>query len=283
MRAHDRCATRLAERHAVRAARTLEQLASPEVAAFLVRQPAPLAAGLLAAMSPGAAVAAVEAAAVTAAAAIVGELPRGTAGTVLRRLAPERRAAILVALPAAAREILERGLHYAEHTVGAAADVSAPALAAHLTAADARRVLRGVASAPYPYVYVTTDDHRLTGVVHVRELAFASPGTPLSEVMTTELNALPATAALATVAAHPGWQEFDALPVVEPSGVFLGALQHRHVRRARTSAPAGSLAAALFRLSELYWVGLSIWMPGGVGPVRASAAGGTTASGEGAS
>ncbi len=283
MRAYDRCARRLAERHPLQAARRLEPLAPPEVAAFLVRQPASLAAGLLAVMSPAAAVAAVEAGAAAAAATIVGELPRGTAGMVLRRVAAERRAEILAALPADARATLERGLHYAEHTVGAVADVSAPALAGHLTAGDARRVLRGVASAPYPYVYVTTDDHRLAGVVHVRELALAPPGTPLSEVMTTELNALPATAELATVAAHPGWQEFDALPVVEPSGVFLGALQHRHVRRARMPAPAGSLATTLFRLSELYWIGLSMWMPAGVGPVGASAASGSAASGEGAS
>lgn len=162
-------------------------------------------------------------------------------------------------------------MRYADRTAGAVADVGAPAMAQHLTAADARRALRGVAAAPYPYVYVTDDEHGLVGVLHVRELAEASAGTPLSQLMVTDLVTLAATAALSAVAAHPGWREFDALPIVEPTGAFLGVLQHRHVRGVAGSEPAGSLAGALFHLGELYWIGLSMWVPG-MGMVASSPA-----------
>lgn len=270
MRAYDQCAARLAERHPHHAARLLERIAPREAGSFLAGQPPRVHAAVLVRMSPGAAAACLDAAG-DAAARAVAELPRGAAGVVLRRLGPDARTRVLAALPAGVREALERGLRYADRTAGAVADVDAPAVAQHLTAGDARRALRGVASAPYPYVYVTDDEQRLVGVLHVRELADAPAGAPLAQMMATELVALPATAALAAVATHPGWREFDALPVVEPSGVFLGVLQHRHVRGAAGPVPGGSLAGTLFHLGELYWVGLSMWVPG-MGPAASSGA-----------
>lgn len=66
---------------------------------------------------------------------------------------------------------------------------------------------------------------------------------------------------IAELDAHPGWREWDALPVVERSGAFVGAIKHKTLRRlgGPDIDPAGMqpLVQVLVGLGELYWLGLT--------------------------
>jgi magnesium transporter len=240
------------------AARLLERAPASETAAFLTALSPPAAAGALRALSPVAAAECCAAIADDVLAVIVAALPLDTATVVMRRIEPRRRSAVLALLPDAVQRPLLRLLAYDDGSAGAIADPLAFAVPEDASIADAERELHaaGDGSHVLPYVYVVTRDQRLVGVLDIAELLAAHATEPVSAVMRREVVALDAGADLATVAAHPGWRQFDALPVVDSAGRLLGAIRHKAVRQMDTAA-APSVVATLVGLSELYWAGLS--------------------------
>jgi hypothetical protein len=62
---------------------------------------------------------------------------------------------------------------------------------------------------------------------------------------------VPAFTPLAELMVHPAWRNLDAIPVVDGSGVLVGVLQHRVLRRLdstdnkKTNALGGGMAVAL--------------------------------------
>ena len=77
---------------------------------------------------------------------------------------------------------------------------------------------------------------------------------------------------VATVEAHPGWQEYDALPVVDEQGVFVGAIRHRAVRRMRTGGAQPNDGGTMLSLAELYWIGIGGMLRGLAGAFPQDAA-----------
>jgi len=268
MRAHEHCAVTFVERHPGEAARLLERLPADQVGPFFERVPPAIGAALVARMSVGAAATRLGTMSVPAGSAVVAALSDDVGASVLRRQRPETRAALLEGLPQGRRRVLERRLDYAEGTAGALADGDVPAFAAHLTATEARRQLRQAWPVAHRYVYVTDDTHRLIGVLRARDLASARARSTLASIMTAEVTSLAANADLAAVTEHPGWHDFDPLPVIDWAGVFLGVVRHQKLRERVAAGAGGSLTETLLHLGELYWVALSTVFPaaGGVEP-----------------
>ena len=90
----------------------------------------------------------------------------------------------------------------------------------------------------------------------IPELMAARPKEALAAVMRRDLVRLDGRADLATVAVHPAWRDFDALPVVDAAGRLLGAIRHKTIRQ-MTFGDGRPMMATLVGLSELYWAGLS--------------------------
>jgi hypothetical protein len=79
---------------------------------------------------------------------------------------------------------------------------------------------------------------------------------------------LDALTSLATIDALPAWRDFDALPVVDSHGHYVGAIRHKTVRRMVRIGPR-PMMDTIVELSELYWVGLA-GMLRSLAPLRAS-------------
>jgi magnesium transporter len=261
MHAYEMCATRFAKRHPAEAAAFLEPLPPADVAMFLKAVSPELGSALLRRLNPASAAACLEALDVEQAAALVTELPRAVAASVLRRLTAPLQSELMGRLTAPVRQALERGLRFAEGTVGAAADVAPPAFASHLPVAEVRRLARRPSFTPTPYLFVTDDAHKLVGVIHMRDLAAARGRATLASIMHSDVISVSAHADLATVAAHAAWRDHDWLPVVDRSGALVGVIGHRRLRQLAEPGGAGSLVEALFHLGELYWQGVSMFMP----------------------
>ena len=107
------------------------------------------------------------------------------------------------------------------------------------------------------YLYVVDRDRKLVGVLDIRELLIAHSNELLPAVMRSNLDRVRAGAGIADMMAHPGWRDYDALPVVDEAGVFLGALRHRTLRRIETDSPSAQDGATetLAALAELYFIG----------------------------
>jgi magnesium transporter len=109
-------------------------------------------------------------------------------------------------------------------------------------------------------VYVVDRQQHLVGVLNIRTLFSARPKGSVKSVMRGDLVYLRARTDLTAVTAHPAWLEFDALPVVDASGLFLGVIRHKTLRQLVRPATEGNLATNLgvvVSLTELYWRGLA--------------------------
>jgi magnesium transporter len=261
----ERLALGFMEAHPDDAARLLERATPDEAAALLDEVPVPMVAGILRLMAPASAAGCAAAMPVERLAEIVGELPLDAAVSVMHRLEPSRRDAVLARLPVTMEVPLRRLLAFGAHTAGALADPLALALPEDLTVAEAVEQLRGRGGHLLYYLYVVARDQTLVGVLDMPELMSARPEVTLAAAMRRDPIRLEADTGFVTLAAHPAWQNLDVLPVVDGQGRLIGAIRHMAVRRLEAElglrARSESVLATLVGLSELYWAGLAGMFP----------------------
>lgn len=262
MNASEELSARFAENHPTDAARVLERAAPEETATFLGAIPGPAAALVVRQMNVGHAAAALSAVDVGRSAAIIDHLPLSHAALLLRQMGSVEAESLLDSLPEKVAKTLRAVLRYPEGSAGALADPQVLALPSDINVADAQKHLRRLAGDVAYNIYVTDRDHRLVGVVTVRELLLARPKQTLASVMKRQPRRLVADSDLASVIASQDWQQLDMLPVVDTAEVFLGAIRHRTIRQlAQTRAKASGLADILnvaLGIADMYWTSLSI-------------------------
>jgi magnesium transporter len=244
------------------AAHVLERSADADVVALLAALPASQCAALVDQMAHVVAARYVAAMPPARAAEIVEALPVERASQILRVVPAKEREAILGRAPAQAfASALEKLLAYPDGTAGALADPTVHPLASDASAEEALAIVLRAPGPVVSYLYVVDRTQRLVGVVGLRELLLVAKDKTLGEVMDREVECLRSTAAMAEIVAHPGWDQWHALPVIDESGVFVGALRYRALRRLERSAGDGNerntSVETLLSLSELYWIGLS--------------------------
>jgi magnesium transporter len=265
VQADERLALGFMQAHPDGAARLLERAAPAEAAAFLGEVPVRVAAEILRLMAPAAVAGCAAAMPVERLAEIVGELPLDAVASVMHRLEPGLRDAVLARLPVTVEVPLRRLLAFGAHTAGALADPLALALPEDLTVAEAVEQLRGRGGHLLNYLYVVARDQTLIGVLDMPELMSARPEDTLAAVMRRDPIRLESDTGFVTLAAHPAWQNLDALPVVDGQGRLVGAIRHMAVRRLEAElglrARSESVLATLVGLSELYWAGLAGMFP----------------------
>ncbi|MBK9166512.1 MAG: magnesium transporter [Bryobacterales bacterium] len=263
--------------HTADAARILERLPAGDAAALLTELPPEPASEVVRRMSAFAGSTAIAAMDIQAAASLIAHMPHQDASSLLRRVEATVREGLIAALPDHMRDRLRVLLRYPEGTAGALMDPFVLVLPGDLTAGEALSRVRHRARHVYFYVYVTDRSHKLAGVLDLRELLLARASDTLTSVMRSDLAKVLADTDVITVQSHPGWQEYDALPVVDEGGVFLGAIRHRSVRRIQTGdgRPAVAVGDTMLSLAELYWIGIGGMLRGLTGAVAVgNAAGG---------
>ncbi|KAA3662106.1 MAG: magnesium transporter [Calditrichaeota bacterium] len=247
--------------HAADAARILEQLRIDETVAFLQEIPNELAMAIFNHLEHYTAVKSLELIGPEKSAAIVEKLPLQVVSVFLRRLNPELRKAILNLVTEKIAVPLRRLLGYPAESAGALADPLVLALPEDISIKEAlRRVQKRPEKALY-YLYILSRDHILTGVLTLRELMLARPTATISSVMHRSVVRLSAELDFGAILNHPAWQDKHALPVVDKSGILLGAIDYKTLRRIekgseRKRLPQHALNASI-ALGELYTIGLS--------------------------
>ncbi len=262
MRAQDVCARGFAEAHPQDAARLIEQYAAPAAAAFIDGLTADAAAAVIERMNPVAAVGCLSLMEPERGSAVIAALSPRVAVALLRRLPHAEQDALVSALPDDSQDRVRRLLSYGENTVGSVTDPDVLALAHDLSLGEALRQLRRHHRAAHHHVYVVDRSQRLVGVMHIRDLVGARAKGTLAGIMQPADESLVATSRLASAAAHPAWRHLDTLPVIDDSGVLLGMLRYRQLRQLDTTTGPGGITDTLLSLGELYWIGLSTFLPG---------------------
>jgi len=247
--------------HPVQAARVLETLPAGDAAQLFASVPARLGAVVLAAMLPNRAalcIAALEDARTLELLATMGTQPTVA---LLRHLPEPRRQALIGRLPTIVALASTMLLGYAEDTLGAWADPDVVTLSAETRAADALAHVR-VAPPAYPVIFVADGERRLAGAVPLQILLKAPGESTLATLMQRPSVVLAAHAPLAGSAAHPGWEQFSLLPVVETDQRLVGVLTRDALARALKRATSPGVrstddANVTGLLARGYWQALS--------------------------
>ena len=214
----------LAELHPADLATIIDQLAPRDRAGVLASLNDEDAADVFEEMEPETQVDVLEDLDPARAADILEEMSPDDAADLVADLSDESREEILALMERDEAEELGELLAYPEDTAGGMMTTEFVALPAALTCAEAIDRLRAMepdAETIY-YVYVTDEDERLVGVLSLRDLIVAQPGTPVAEVMLAEpvtVGALADEDEVAEVVAH---YNLLAVPVVDPGGHLVG-------------------------------------------------------------
>jgi magnesium transporter len=81
----------------------------------------------------------------------------------------------------------------------------------------------------HDYVYVVDRDEQLKGVVNLPEILMANQGTPLSEIMTTQVISIDTTDSIGEAREKFARYGFSALPVADAAGVIHGVVLNRDI------------------------------------------------------
>jgi CBS domain-containing protein len=158
------------------------------------------------------------------AADILEEMSPDDAADLVADLDQETRDEILSHMEQDEAEEVQELLGYPEDSAGGIMTTEYIALDEHLTtgeAIDRLRELEPDAETIY-YVYVTTDEGQLAGVVSLRDLIVARPDTPIRDVMIREPVAVAVTADQDEVAEVVAHYNLLAVPVVDEQNVLMG-------------------------------------------------------------
>ncbi len=186
-------------------------------------------------------------------------MPIDTLSRVLRCLDAEKREPICQLLVPEIAKPLNQLLQYPEGSVGALMDPRVLVLPLDISVAEALKRFKLHSQHALAYIYIIDTDHTLVGVVNFRELMLAKPSTELVQIIKLKPSHLKASDSQSVIITHPGWQRFHALPVVDASGVFVGAIRYKVLRRLdQSDAPEKlNVLAGLITLGELYWIGMA--------------------------
>lgn len=246
---HPDDAAKALETSPAREAAGLLEAVEPEAAAATVGRMASIAsAACLVSMNP------------KAAAAILAELPIDTAIRLLRQMDTRIQENLLGLLPEKTARPAGLLLQYPEDTAGALMDPLAIAVPEDVVVDQVHRLIRHDPEGIFYYLYVVDREHKLTGVLDLRELMRADPSVPVASIMHTDPVTLPAGMDLMTLLRHPGWRDLDALPVIDEKGVFLGMIRQRLIRKLSEAAEQDGQMVDSWKmalaLGELYWIGV---------------------------
>lgn len=156
---------------------------------------------------------------------LLGENP-AIVDEILWAFPDERRTSILDAAPQERRDQWSRNHNYPEDSIGRLMDPPIAVLTPEQTVADVVERLRAIVKkALVTYGWVVDSDGKLQGVIVFRELLFADPAQPISEIMVKDPFSLSPEASLtdgmrAAIARH-----YPAYPVCDAAGRLLGIVR----------------------------------------------------------
>lgn len=171
---------------------------------------------------------------------IVAVVERGPLSRLIEEMAPDDRVdllsrmdeehveELLPLMAQAERSDIRKLLSYPEDSAGAIMTTEYASLPENITVAQALEKLRQQApdSEIISYIYVVDEGRRLQGIVSLRELIFARPTRPLSELINRDVISVRVDDDQEFVAQELARYDFVAIPVVDNQNQLVGIVTH---------------------------------------------------------
>lgn len=254
------------EKRPFEAARVLEQL-PPERASALFQELSPAVGGkVLKKLLPDYSALCLKSISPSLAATLIQEIPTFTAATILRFMPDASVTAILESLPDKKRAPLTKQLAYPQNTVGAWMNSQTMGIPENLTVGEARKFIRQSGGRMDYQVYVVNNDRTLEGMIELAALAITKDSLPISKLLIKDIIPLSDRASLDRLKSLPAWERFEALPVINKKGRFLGVLTQSSIDKAFSTNDSSNnsldLSSVLMDLTKTYVSTLSLLVEG---------------------
>jgi magnesium transporter len=246
--------------HSMEASRLLEEMSFEQVFSFIEKIPEELAVVLFNEMDVYSAYKCLEALEVQKSVEIIEALPINTAVSFLRRMNKIKREEILEKSEKNISRLLTQMLYHAEDTVGALMDPQMLVIPSELNVKEAFERVKKSKNQTLNYLYVTNSEGKLLGIVKLEDLIASESKKQITSVMNSGFPHLNSEVEAKKIINHPGWFEYNALPVLDRSGVFLGALNQKVIRKVELESTKKVPRQAILAgnaLGELYRIGLT--------------------------
>jgi len=244
----------------IEAARTLEQVATEDVAAFFSELSYETSAPVLAAMLSEKSVSCLELMKASYAAKLLTQMTLSSAARLYRMLNNERREEISGLFSDKMRNRLQRYIEYPPLSVGSMIDPWVDVLPERITVADAIRRIEHLEHPVKCELYIVDDAHKLIGMIELGKLLMSSHHARLHDIMSRKSQPVSVHALTESLLAHPGWKTRRRLPVVERDKTLLGALEYHSVQETIGSSGINRQQDSmenLLSLASLYWISMA--------------------------
>jgi magnesium transporter len=155
---------------------------------------------------------------------------------------------------------VRRMIHYLENSVGGHMDPTVLTLSEGMTIQEALAETRRYKEKIQPDLFVLTPERKIKGAVNLSELITHDPQMEISRIMHTGISTIPPETPIESILHHPAWAEYYALPVVDKTSLFLGAIRLETIRSILLKSGRKveeSNQTVINALGELYQIGLS--------------------------
>ncbi len=246
--------------HSGDAARIIEQIKTEHSLALIEKIPVEIAVMLFKEMQQFAVVRHIERMEVEHAIKIIEKLPVQLNASILRKVNSDVREIILTKLPPEISLLLNQMLSFSANSVGTLMNPMVPTLPDDISIKDTLDLIRKNKQQLFHYIYIIRHNNIFAGLVKLEDLIVTDSKEQLVSIMKTDVPHLIVDIDFHKIINHPAWIEYTALPVLDRSGVFVGALSHgvirkleidKNIKRPQQAILAGNA------LGELYWIGLS--------------------------
>lgn len=217
---------KLSEIHPSELADILEELDREKREAMFKSLDVTTAAETLEEVSPEVGAALIETVAEEKASDIIAEMAPDEAADLLGDLSEEKKETIIQEMQQEKRETIENLLAYPKGTAGGLMTVEYITLLKQLTVSQAVEEIRkkALASEVVYYVYVTSEQKQLLGVLSLRHLLLASPDNTLDKVMNKRVKKLKLTDSKRKVVNFFRKYDYVVVPVVDENNVIQGII-----------------------------------------------------------
>ena len=108
-------------------------------------------------------------------------------------------------------------------------------------------------------IFVVDENGKSVGIIRFRDLLFAESSTLISLLMETKIPKFYADDSIESIKSHPGWHEFQSIPVIDRSETLIGTLDFRTIGEMQLNQGEqnNSILETSNALGELYRIGLT--------------------------
>ena len=238
----------------------IEALEEGEIAALLESFSSELSALLLSQMDRFLAARSLEKMKLDTTIKLIEKLPIYVAETLLRQLGTELRNSILSELPGQVSDPLKQILKYLKNTVGAFLDPKAFTLVEDNTIQQSMEKIKKNNPTIDTYIFVISRNQRLIGSIELRQLITNEVDKQIRSLVKSDLPKVSADMNISEL--NDLWEKdgkYSQLPVVDPEGIFLGAISRETLAKndAKKSTYDHHASQTSSALGDLYKIGFS--------------------------